>query len=453
MTAVAMTVNGKPVTGDVDPRTLLVQFLRENLRLTGTHVGCDTSQCGACVVHIDGKAVKSCTTFAWQVQGANITTIEGLAEPNGPLHPMQEAFREHHGAAMRLLHAGHDHVGDRYRVAQGQRPRRQDHPPRARGQHLPLHRLPQHRQGDRGRRQGDGQVGEDVRRRPNLSEETAMSATGIGAAVRRKEDQRFITGKGHYTDDVNRPGQAHAWFVRSPHAHARIKIDRHQGRRRGAGRARRAHRRRSCRRQDRQSHLRLDDPFQGRLAHEDGAASGARGGQGLPRGRSGGGRGRRDAGAGEGCRREGEGRLRSAAGGRRSGQGASEGRPADSRGRARQHDLSVAPRRRQGGAGCDEFGQARHQARHRQQPPRSERDRAARRHRRIRFRQQRLHALEHDPEPACGAARDLGLHWHGARAQAARDRARRRRRFRLQDLHLSRRGRGAVGVKARRTGR
>jgi len=96
MSAVALTVNGKAVTGDVEPRTLLVQFLREQLRLTGTHVGCDTSQCGACVVHVDGKAVKSCTTFAWQVQGANITTIEGLAEPNGPLHPMQEAFRENH---------------------------------------------------------------------------------------------------------------------------------------------------------------------------------------------------------------------------------------------------------------------------------------------------------------------------------------------------------------------
>ena len=97
MPAVAMTVNGKPVTGDLDPRTLLVQFLREHLRLTGTHVGCDTSQCGACVVHVDGKAVKSCTVFAWQIDGANVTTIEGLAEPNGPLHPMQEAFREHHG--------------------------------------------------------------------------------------------------------------------------------------------------------------------------------------------------------------------------------------------------------------------------------------------------------------------------------------------------------------------
>src|SRR5580765_5884261 len=97
MSAVAMTVNGKPVTGDLDPRTLLVQFLRENLRLTGTHVGCDTSQCGACVVLLNGKAVKSCTVFAWQLDGAEITTIEGLAEPNGPLHPMQEAFRENHG--------------------------------------------------------------------------------------------------------------------------------------------------------------------------------------------------------------------------------------------------------------------------------------------------------------------------------------------------------------------
>jgi carbon-monoxide dehydrogenase small subunit len=91
-----MTVNGKPVTADTEARTLLVQYLREGLRLTGTHVGCDTSQCGACVVHIDGKAVKSCTIFAWQAEGANVTTIEGLAQ-NGKLHPMQEAFRENHG--------------------------------------------------------------------------------------------------------------------------------------------------------------------------------------------------------------------------------------------------------------------------------------------------------------------------------------------------------------------
>lgn len=96
MATVSMTVNGKPVTGNVEPRTLLVQFLRENLRLTGTHVGCDTSQCGACVVHIDGKAVKSCTTLAIACEGMAVTTIEGLAAGDA-LHPMQEAFREHHG--------------------------------------------------------------------------------------------------------------------------------------------------------------------------------------------------------------------------------------------------------------------------------------------------------------------------------------------------------------------
>src|SRR6516164_8598457 len=95
MSAVALTVNGKAVTGDVDPRTLLVQFLRENLRLTGTHVGCDTSQCGACVVHVNGKAVKSCTMLALTADGAEVLTIEGLAN-GAQLHPMQEAFRENH---------------------------------------------------------------------------------------------------------------------------------------------------------------------------------------------------------------------------------------------------------------------------------------------------------------------------------------------------------------------
>ena len=96
MPGVSMTVNGKQVSGDVDPRTLLVQFLRENLRLTGTHVGCDTSQCGACVVHVDGRAIKSCTTLALSCDGAHVTTIEGLAN-GAELHPMQAAFRENHG--------------------------------------------------------------------------------------------------------------------------------------------------------------------------------------------------------------------------------------------------------------------------------------------------------------------------------------------------------------------
>ena len=97
MAKISLIVNGNPVTANVDPRTLLVQFLRENLRLTGTHVGCDTSQCGACVVHLDGKAVKSCTTLAVMADGHEVKTIEGLAADGAPLHPMQEAFRENHG--------------------------------------------------------------------------------------------------------------------------------------------------------------------------------------------------------------------------------------------------------------------------------------------------------------------------------------------------------------------
>ncbi|MBS7804409.1 (2Fe-2S)-binding protein [Rhizobiales bacterium TNE-4] len=96
MASVTMTVNGKTVTATIDPRTLLSSFLREHLRLTGTHVGCDTSQCGACVVHVDGRAIKSCTALAVSLDGAHVTTIEGLAS-DGHLHPMQEAFREHHG--------------------------------------------------------------------------------------------------------------------------------------------------------------------------------------------------------------------------------------------------------------------------------------------------------------------------------------------------------------------
>ena len=96
MSTVKLTVNGKAVSAEVEDRTLLVHLLRENRNLTGTHVGCDTSQCGACVVHIDGKAVKSCTMFAWQAEGANVLTIEGLAN-GATLHPMQEAFRDNHG--------------------------------------------------------------------------------------------------------------------------------------------------------------------------------------------------------------------------------------------------------------------------------------------------------------------------------------------------------------------
>ena len=93
---VSMKVNGKAVSAEVEERTLLVSYIRENLRLTGTHVGCDTAQCGACTVHMDGRAIKSCNIVAMQAEGADILTIEGVAKPDGTLNVMQEAFREHH---------------------------------------------------------------------------------------------------------------------------------------------------------------------------------------------------------------------------------------------------------------------------------------------------------------------------------------------------------------------
>jgi carbon-monoxide dehydrogenase small subunit len=96
--SVNLTVNGKPVSVSVDPRTLLVQLIRENLQLTGTHVGCDTAQCGACTIHLNGRAVKACSMLAVQANGASVTTIEGLAQgAEGKMHPLQEAFRDCHG--------------------------------------------------------------------------------------------------------------------------------------------------------------------------------------------------------------------------------------------------------------------------------------------------------------------------------------------------------------------
>jgi len=93
----SMTVNGKPVSAEVEPRLLLVDFIRDTLRLTGTHIGCDTAQCGACTIHMNGNAVKCCNMLAVQAQGAQVVTIEGVAKPDGSMHPMQEAFRDHHG--------------------------------------------------------------------------------------------------------------------------------------------------------------------------------------------------------------------------------------------------------------------------------------------------------------------------------------------------------------------
>ncbi|MGK7653321.1 (2Fe-2S)-binding protein [Roseovarius sp. B08] len=97
MAQVKMTVNGKPASGEVEGRTLLVDFIRDTLGLTGTHVGCDTSQCGACVVHVDGKAVKACSMFAAEAEGTEVTTIEGMAAEDGTMTPVQQAFQEFHG--------------------------------------------------------------------------------------------------------------------------------------------------------------------------------------------------------------------------------------------------------------------------------------------------------------------------------------------------------------------
>ena len=205
MAKISLVVNGNPVNANIDPRTLLVQFLRENLRLTGTHVGCDTSQCGACVVHLDGKAVKACTTLAVMADGHEVRTIEGLAADGAPLHPMQEAFREHHGlqcgfctpgmimTAVDLVHRkGHD---------------------------LSDHTIREELEGnlcrctgyqnivrvDRGRRQGDGEIRPRVTHAPHGDQETLMyefkyhrPATVRQAAnlLVKNEDAKVIAG-GH----------------------------------------------------------------------------------------------------------------------------------------------------------------------------------------------------------------------------------------------------------------
>ena len=151
MPAVAMKVNGSQVSGDVEGRTLLVDYLRNQLGLTGTHVGCDTSQCGACTVLLDGGRSSPARCWRSACDGADVTTIEGLAK-NGKLHPMQEAFREHHGLQCGFCTPGMIMAAVDIVKPQGQVAVRGDGAPRARGQYLPLHRLPQYRQGHSGRR-------------------------------------------------------------------------------------------------------------------------------------------------------------------------------------------------------------------------------------------------------------------------------------------------------------
>ena len=152
--SISLKVNHKPVSVEVEDRTLLSTMLREQLRLTGTHIGCDTSQCGACLVHVNGISVKSCTLLAVQAEGAEVDTIEGVAHQDGTLHPMQEAFRQNHGlqcgfctpgmvmSALDLVANNPDPTEREVRRVAGRQP-------------LPLHRLSQHREVNPGGRQGD----------------------------------------------------------------------------------------------------------------------------------------------------------------------------------------------------------------------------------------------------------------------------------------------------------
>jgi len=138
---IELKVNGKSVEALVEPRTLLIHFLREQLNLTGPHIGCETSHCGACTIDLDGKSVKSCTIFAVQANGADIRTIEGIANADGTLHAIQEGFREMHG-----LQCGFCTPGMITRAAAGkQKSFRTGNPPWHFRQSLPLHRIPEHR--------------------------------------------------------------------------------------------------------------------------------------------------------------------------------------------------------------------------------------------------------------------------------------------------------------------
>ena len=178
MARVSITVNGVANEEDVEPRQLLVHFLRDTLGLTGTHVGCDTSNCGACTVHVDGDAVKSCTVLAVQADGSEVTTIEGIGTEDD-LHPLQEAFWNNHGlqcgyCTPGMIMAGADLLATQPGPDRGGGPRG------ARGQPLPLHGLPQHRQG--GTRRGRGRRGcRHEHHRADRRHATSGSARRCGA--------------------------------------------------------------------------------------------------------------------------------------------------------------------------------------------------------------------------------------------------------------------------------
>ena len=219
---VSISINGERVTRDVEPRQLLVHFIRDTPGLTGTHWGCDTSNCGACVVQMDGEPVKSCTILAVMCEGHEIRTVESL-EVDGELDPVQHGLPRDARAPVRLLHAGNADDGSRAvrREPESDRP---GDPYSYLGRDLPLHGLQEHRRRGalgrrlRSRRETGGLSMATVENLPSAKTERPI---GFGR-LKRKEDARFIRGKGTYLDDIRLPGMVHGAILRSPYAHARI---------------------------------------------------------------------------------------------------------------------------------------------------------------------------------------------------------------------------------------
>jgi carbon-monoxide dehydrogenase small subunit len=219
MTNVSMTVNGKSVSREVPDTTLLSDFLREHLRLTGTHVGCDTSQCGACVVHVDGRAVKSCTALAVALEGRRGHHDRGVGAGRTRCTRCRRPFNKHHGlqcgfCTPGMIMAGIDMV-NRYQ-AEG---RDADQARSATSWRAISAAAPATTTSSTPSRTPPARW--PACPRPRNKGGTIMS-DGIGARVARKEDKRFLTGKGKYTDDFRVENQAYAAFVRSPVAHAKI---------------------------------------------------------------------------------------------------------------------------------------------------------------------------------------------------------------------------------------
>ena len=218
---VTITVNGEKRVADVEPRLLLAHLIRQGFKLTGTHTGCDTTNCGACTVLVDGTAVKSCTMLAVQADGCEVTTVEGLATAS-ELDPHPGGLQGRARPAVRVLYAGDD--ADRQGVPGGE-----SRPDRGRGavgavrQPLPVHRIPEHREVGAVGSQEDAGPGRGKRAETVTQALDEIKIGGLGASRKRVEDNRFIRGKGNYVDDIVLPGMLHMEILRSPLAHARIR--------------------------------------------------------------------------------------------------------------------------------------------------------------------------------------------------------------------------------------